>query len=78
MEADDYEGIVALYLKVASPENVALLRDAVLEFAQAQKTDEAIEQELFQRYGCYYTPSGAGLSARAWLMDLVALLSKGN
>jgi hypothetical protein len=36
--------------------------------------DRDLEKVLFTQLGCYYQPSGDGLSARVWLQRLAAQL----
>lgn len=73
-DAESTSQVVANYLTQASLSEVQSLRRAILNFATAYTSDEELELHLFSDLGCFYRPSGDGLSARSWMEGIADLL----
>jgi hypothetical protein len=66
-DAGSPEAVIAGYIQTATPSDMSSLGQAIRHFSQAFVSDIQLEEKLFTELGCYYRPSGEGLSAKAWL-----------
>jgi hypothetical protein len=64
------------YSKAASDVEACSLGKAILEYGRSFDTDEELERKLFSDFGCYFMPSGLGMSAIAWLEQIANRLSR--
>jgi hypothetical protein len=69
-DAENPEGVVRRFRAVAAPEERRVLAGAVVRYAAGFASDEELEERLFRELGCYYMPSGVGMSCKAWLEHL--------
>src|SRR5687768_5561627 len=74
-EADTFEGVVKIYRGDGPAEAFVCMRDALLSLSAETANDQELEQRLYREFKCYFLPSGAGISARAWIAEVVHLLS---
>ena len=59
----------------ATPAQRSLLADAIINYAAAFPSDAVLEERLFSELGCYYMPSGVGLSCKEWLAQIAEKLT---
>ncbi len=64
---DGTKSVVTRYARNAAPADIRALGEAILDYSGGFESDRELEEELFKDLGCYYRPSGEGLSAKAWL-----------
>ncbi|MBS1803986.1 MAG: hypothetical protein JST28_11510 [Acidobacteria bacterium] len=74
-ESESPDGIVAMYICDASPSEVIRLSQAILRLIDCGYDNEELEQTLFRKLGCCYSPSGDGKAAREWLYQVATVLS---
>ena len=51
----------------ATTEERTTLAAAIVKYASGFASDKELEEGLFRELGCYYMPSGVGLSCKLWL-----------
>jgi hypothetical protein len=66
-DAENPEGVVRRFKAEATPEERTMLAAAIVKYAAGFASDKELEEGLFRELGCYYTPSGVGLSCKVWL-----------
>lgn len=66
-DAENSEGIVRRFIAVATPEERTVLAGAIVKYATGFASDKELEERLFRELGCYYMPSGVGMSCKVWL-----------
>ena len=67
LEAENFDGIVANYANISKSEDLRSLSKTIMEYSNMFTIDSELKKNLFTELGCYYSPSGDGLSAKAWL-----------
>ena len=78
LDAASTREVVGEYVKAHTPEERSALSRAVVEYSQKFASDSELEDGLFHELGCYYTPSGIGLSAKAWLQTVASQILHGT
>jgi len=76
-DASDTKSVVSEYMKTATARENRLLAEAALQYSAEFNNDGDLEESLFTDLGCYYLPSGDGLSAKPWLQDVANQLLQG-
>ena len=71
LDADNPDAVIARYSNITNAEERRALSSAIQNFSAKVSSDEELEDKLFREYGCYYRPSGEGVSARKWLKKIV-------
>jgi hypothetical protein len=66
-DAENPEGVVRGFKAEATPEERTMLAAAIVKYAAGFASDKELEEGLFRELGCYYMPSGVGLSCKVWL-----------
>jgi len=66
-DAENPEGVVRRFKEEATPEERTMLAAAIVKYAAGFASDKELEEGLFRELGCYYMPSGVGLSCKVWL-----------
>jgi len=66
-DAENPEVVVRQYKAVATPEERTVLAAAIVKYAAGFARDKELEESLFRELGCYYMPSGVGMSSEVWL-----------
>ncbi len=69
-EAQSPEAVIAKYIKTVTSEQMRLLSSAILNYSDRFQSDGELENSLYRDLGSYYAPSGAGISAKAWLKEI--------
>jgi len=64
---DSTESVVREFSRTVTPSQKRELGEAIRAYSTHFDNDEELEKDLFASLGCYYRPSGDGLSAKAWL-----------
>jgi hypothetical protein len=62
--------VVKRFVAVATREERTLLASAIVKYAAGFPTDKQLGEHLFRDLGCYYIPSGLGMSCKVWLEDI--------
>lgn len=77
LEASSPDDVVYNYLKDTHGTQMADdVISSINEYLAAAGDDASIENDLYEKFGCYYLPSADGFGARQWLMHVVQLLSQ--
>jgi hypothetical protein len=69
-DAENPEGVVRRFKAEATPEERTMLAAAIVKYAAEFGSDKELEEGLFRELGCYYMPSGVGLSCKVWLEQI--------
>lgn len=69
MEAPDWQGVIAIFIKDSAPEEIARVAEDVERVARAGLTESELQKVLVDELGCYYTPCPDldGPSFHEWL-----------
>lgn len=70
-EAENPEQVVAGYVSAASANDALQLAEAIAGYPENFANDVDLEEDMFKRLGCYFSPSSEGLSAKLWLEQVV-------
>jgi hypothetical protein len=73
-DAESTEQVVAEYASLASAPQAKALAEAILNYSTRFASDQELENGLYRELGCYYLPSGDGLSAKDWLKNVASQL----
>ncbi|QEE27995.1 hypothetical protein FTW19_08300 [Terriglobus albidus] len=74
--ADTTEAVVDDYARGGTPEELRLVANAIRSYAARFSNDRDLEKGLDKDLGCYYVPSGTGLSAKAWMEGIANRFSQ--
>jgi hypothetical protein len=74
-DAESTDAVVIEYVKDSKDEEVRALAEAIRNYSADFRSDAEIENKVYSEMGCYYVPSGDGLSAKMWLEGIASRLS---
>ena len=64
------DALIARYVDTMPKKHRLRLSKAIQRYASESKTDTDLEDDLYRDLGCYYVPSGEGISAKSWLKKI--------
>jgi regulator of sirC expression with transglutaminase-like and TPR domain len=71
-----WKDVVESYVSSEPAELVAAASTELKTLLATERDDAVLERRLFREYGCHFDPSSVGLSARAWLEDVLRELER--
>ena len=77
LEADDDKGIVALFMKQESREQISQTLAELQELLAQKRTEDDLKRYLFYELHCRYNPTADGLSLTQWLASIADQLALG-
>ena len=74
----NFEGIVRLYLKETSPENVERTSQLLEELVNKRLDEEELSDVIFRGLGAWIRPAGFGMTNQEWLETVLNILKEKN